>query len=515
MQVTETLNSGLKREIKVTVPAADMESKLLARLNDAKSKVRLNGFRPGRVPVQHLRKMYGKSLMAEVVNEIVTDSAQSILSERGEKAATQPEVQMTEDEKEAEKILAGNADFEFSLAYEVVPPIEIKDYSGIALTRPVYDVPAEDIEEQVKRVAESARTYADKDGAADTGDRVTIDFVGKIDGEAFEGGSAEGQQVVLGSNQFLPGFEDQLIGAAAGEERKVEVTFPADYGAANLAGKDAAFDVTVKAVAKADALEVNDELAQKLGIESADRLREIVRGQIEGQFGAVTRQKVKRQLLDALDKEYVFEAPSKLIDAEFENIWRQVTGELEQAGKTFADEDTTEEKAREEYRRLAERRVRLGLVLAEIGAKANVQVTDDELQRALMEFIRQAPPDQQRELFEAYRKNPELLANFRAPLFEEKVVDHLVGAAAVTDKKVSKEELLAEEQDEDAKPAETAADEKAAETAAGEKAAETAAGDKAAKPKKPAAKKASPKSPGAEAQTAAEEDPAEGGQPTE
>jgi trigger factor len=454
MQVTETLNAGLKREVKVVGPAGDMESKLMARLTDAKNKVRLNGFRPGKVPVQHLRKMYGKSFMAEVVNEVLNDSTRSILADRGEKAAMQPEITMTEDEKEAEKVLSGGADFEFSLAYEIIPAIEIKDYTGIKVTRQVYDVPESEIEEQMKRVGESARTYEAKTGTAESGDRVTIDFVGRIDGEAFEGGSAEDQALVLGSNQFIPGFEDQLVGVKAGDEKVVKVSFPEDYGAAHLAGKAAEFAVKVKEVAKPNELKLDDDLAKNLGLESLERLHEIVKSQIESQFGALTRQKVKRELLDRLDEAYKFEAPSKLVDAEFENIWRQVTNELEQTGKTFADEDTTEEEAREEYRSLAERRVRLGLVLAEIGEKAEVQVTDDEMQRALIEYVRGVPANQQREVFQFYRDNPGALANLRAPLFEEKVVDHLLTQIDVTDKKVSKEELLADDEDEaPAKPA--------------------------------------------------------------
>src|SRR5690606_3954860 len=212
MQVSETLNSGLKREIKVIVPAKDMEARLMERLQDASKKVRLKGFRPGKVPVQHLRRIYGKSFMAEVVNEILTDSSRTILEERGEKPAMQPEITMTEDEQEAEKVLQGGADFEFSLSYEVIPTIEIKDFSGIKITRPVYDVPEEEVEEQVKRVADSARTYEPKDGKAEEGDKVTIDYVGKIDGEPFDGGSAQDSEVVIGHGQFIPGFEEQLKG---------------------------------------------------------------------------------------------------------------------------------------------------------------------------------------------------------------------------------------------------------------------------------------------------------------
>jgi trigger factor len=488
MQVTETLNSGLKREIKVTVPAGDMEAKLVERLSDAKNKVRINGFRPGKVPLQHLRKVYGKSFMAEVVNEILSNSTRTIISERGEKAAMQPEVTMTEDEKEAEKILAGGADFEFQLSYEVIPAIEIQDFSKIAVTRQVFDVPEEEIDEQVKRVAESSRTYEPKTGKAAEGDRVTIDYVGKIDGTPFNGGTGNDQPLVLGSKEFIPGFEDQLIGTKAGDEKLVTVTFPENYNAPELAGKEATFDVTVKEVGKPGELEINDETAKNLGLESLERLREIVRGQIESQFGSMTRQKVKRQLLDQLDETYKFEAPSKLVEAEFENIWNQVHRDLEAAGRTFADEETTEEEARAEYLRLAERRVRLGLVLAEIGEKAGVQVSDEELQRALFEFVRRYPANQQQEVFEFYRNNANALTTLRAPLFEEKVIDHLLTQISVTDQKVSKEELMADDEDGD----EAAKPEKKAKKAPAKKA-EAKKADDAAEAAEEPKKKAAPK----------------------
>ncbi len=463
MQVTETLNSGLKREIKVTVPASDMEAKLMVRLNDAKGKVRINGFRPGKVPIPHLRKVYGKSFMAEVVNEILTSQTRHIIADRGEKAAMQPEVIMTEDEKEAEKILAGGADFEFNLAYEVIPTIEIKDFSGIAVTRQVFDVPESEIEEQVRRVAETARSFEPKDGEAADGDRIKIDYIGKIDGVAFDGGAGTDQPLVLGSKDFIPGFEEQLLGAKSGDEKLVTVTFPDNYTAAHLAGKEATFDVTVKEVAKPGALDINDETAKSLGLESLERLREVVRGQIENQFGSMTRQKIKRQLLDQLDTAYQFEAPSKLVEAEFTNIWNQVNRDLETAGRTFADEETTEDEARAEYMRLAERRVRLGLVLAEIGEKAGVQVSDEELQRALFETVRRYPANQQNEVFEFYKNNQNALTALRAPLFEEKVVDHLLTQISVTDKKVSKDELMADEAEETSeKPAKKASAKKTA-----------------------------------------------------
>lgn len=453
MQVTETLNDGLKREIKVVVPATDMEQRLNGRLTDAQGKARINGFRPGKVPLQHLRKMYGKSFMAEVVNEILSDSTRSILADRGEKAAMQPEVNMTEDEKEADKILAGKADFEFSLAYEVIPAIEIKDYSDLKVTRLVYDVPESEIEEGLQKVAESARTYETKKGKAADGDRVTIDYLGKIDGEPFQGGQDSDAQLVLGSKQFIPGFEEQVVGLKAGDEKVITVTFPAQYNASHLAGKEATFDITVKEVAAPNKMEITDEVAKNLGLESLERLREIVKGQLENQYGSMTRQKVKRELLDQLDAVYSFEAPSKLVEAEYENIWNQVQRDLAEAGHTFEDEDTTEEEAKTEYRRLAERRVRLGLVLAEIGEKAGVQVSDDEMQRALFDFIRRYPAPQQQDVFDFYRKNPSALASIRAPLYEEKVVDHLLGEISVTDKAVSKDELMAEDEPDTGKKA--------------------------------------------------------------
>ena len=449
METTETLNEGLKRSVRVTVPASELASRLDTKLNDVKGKVRLNGFRPGKVPAKHLRKMYGKSMMAEIVQEIVDERSASVLSERGEKSATRPNVVMTEDEDEANKVLEGDADFAFDISYEVMPKIEIKDPSDIEIERPVVEIADEEVEEQVKRVAASAQTFTDKDGAAEDGDRVTIDFVGKIDGEPFEGGAGSDTNLVLGSGQFIPGFEEQLVGAKAGDEKQVEVTFPEDYQAEHLAGKAATFDVTVKTVAAGEEIEINDDLATKLGLESADKLREIVRDQIEGQYGRKTHERVKRQLLDALDERYKFDAPEQLIEAEFNNIWTQVTNELQQAGKSFEDEDTTEEAAREEYRGLAERRVRLGLVLAEFGEQAEVKVSDEELQGALMQQVRQYP-GQEKEIYEFFRSNPDAVASLRAPIFEEKVVDDLMTKVKVTDKTVTKEELMKDDDEDEA-----------------------------------------------------------------
>ncbi|MBB3998298.1 trigger factor [Aureimonas pseudogalii] len=447
MQVKETKAEGLQREIEVVVPASDLEARLQTRLFEVKDQVKLKGFRPGKIPMAHMRKTYGRSIMAEIVNQIVNETPRSVIAERNERSAMQPEIQMTEDEAEAEKVLRGESDFRFTVSYETLPTFELKGTDAIKIERPVVEIADEEVEDQVKRIAENARTFEPKDGAAETGDRVTMDFVGKIDGEAFQGGSSEDSNLVIGSGQFIPGFEDQLVGVKAGEEKKVEVSFPEDYGAAHLAGKQAVFDVTVKAVAKPDALELNDEMAKKMGLESIDRLREIVRGQIESQFGQATRQKVKRQLLDQLDGDYDFALPQKLVEAEYNNIWTQVTRELQQSGKSFEDEDTTEEKAQAEYRKLAERRVRLGLVLSEIGEKAGVIVTDDELQKAVIEQVRQYP-GQEQQVYDYFRNTPEAVQSLRAPIYEEKVVDHLLATVDVTDKTVTKEELMKEDEDE-------------------------------------------------------------------
>ena len=488
MQVIETLAEGLKRELKVVIPAKDMEARMNERLSEVKDRVRINGFRPGKVPPAHVKKMYGKSIMAELVNEIIQKQPTEILSGRGEKSATQPEIAMTEDEKQADKILNAEADFEFTLSYEVIPAIELKDVSGIKVIREVVEIPESEVNEQIERIAESTRSYEEKKGKAANGDRVTMDYEGKVDGVPFDGGKDSNAELVLGSGRFIPGFEEQLVGLKSGDEKVITVNFPADYPAPNLAGKEATFDVSVKAVSAPGALEINDELASKLGLESEAKLREIVRGQIESQFGNVTRQKLKRQILDQMDELYAFDVPQGLVGAEFEQIWRQINTDLAQSGKTFEDEDTTEEKAREEYRTLAERRVKLGLVLSEIGEKAGVEVSEDEMNKALYAQISQFP-GQEKEIIEYFRKTPGAIAGLRAPIFEEKVVDHLLNEIKVTDKTVTKDELMAEDEEGD-KPAKSAPKKKAAAKA---EATSEDASEEAPKKKAPAKKKAADK----------------------
>ncbi len=308
-----------------------------------------------------------------------------------------------------------------------------------------------EIDERINQLAASRIPYSAKTGKsvkAEKGDRLTVDFVGTMDGVAFEGGTGEGIQVVIGSNSFIPGFEDQLIGFKEGETKSIDVKFPPNYAAANLAGKDASFSVTVKSIEAPGKLELDDELAKGFGIDSLADLKARVKEMVEGEFAGHSRRKLKRKLLDALDEKYSFDLPPTLLEQEFTNIWRQVELEMKQNGKTFADEDTTEEESRAEYKKIAERRVRLGLVLAEIGEQAKVEITDDEVGQALIARARQFP-GQEKQVIEFYRKNQQALAELRAPIFEDKVVDHLIGIAKVTDKTVSKDDLVKDDEDEE------------------------------------------------------------------
>lgn len=445
MQIDETLSEGLKRGLTVTIPATELGSRLSERLDQLKDRVRIKGFRPGKVPVSHLRRVYGKAAMAEIVQSLVGESTQQAISERGERAAMQPKVAMTEDEAEALKILEGSADLTFTLEYEVLPTFDLGDFKGLKIERPVADVSPEEIDQRLTQIAESARTYQAVEREAQKGDRVTFDYSAKTDGKVFETSSTT---VVIGSGQFIPGFEDSLMGVRGGEQKIVEVKFPDDYPAAQLAGKPATFDVTIKEVAEPAAIVLDDEFAKRLGLESIEKLRETVGKQIESEHGRATRQRVKRQMLDQLDTLHSFPLPENLVGQEFDNIWRQVTHDVEHHGKSFEAEGTTEEEARKEYRTIAERRVRLGLVLSRIGEGAEVKVTDEELQAALYEQARRYR-GQEKQVFDYYRKNPDALQALRAPIFEEKVVDYVLEFADVTDKPVSKEELLADDEEAD------------------------------------------------------------------
>ena len=447
MQVTETLSEGLKREYKVVVPAAELDAKVNQRLDDLKGRVRINGFRPGKVPVAHLKRMYGRSAMAEVIEATVRDANNQIVSERGFKLAADPKVTLPTEESAITQLIDGKSDLNYTMALEIVPPITLGDFKTIKLTKLTADVAETEVEEGIKNIADQNRPYTPRPQGekATKDDRITISFAGTIDGKPFEGGTGDDAVVLIGSNTFIPGFEDQLIGVTTGETRALKVTFPAHYMKEDLAGKDAEFDVTAKSVEAPGTVTIDDEFAKVLGLESLEKLRDAVKDRITREHASMSRQKIKRALLDELDKMHKFDPPPTLVEEEFDRVWKSVLQELENERKTFADENTTEEKAKAEYRAIAERRVRLGLVLAEIGEKNNITVTDDELSRAVMDRARQFAGQEQR-VWDYYRQNPQAIAALRAPIFEEKVVDFLLELASVKDSKVSRDELYKDDE---------------------------------------------------------------------
>ncbi|KQS55872.1 trigger factor [Brevundimonas sp. Leaf363] len=446
MQVVEKSAEGLSRTLAVTIPAAELNEKLEARIKEVAPQVKLKGFRPGKVPVSHVRKTFGREFMGEIVNASINESSQKALDDAKLRPAAPAEMKLTSD---MDKVVAGQEDLAYEMSLEVMPHFEPVDPKTLKLDRPTYSASDEDLDEALKELAGQAKSYEDKKGKAvkaAEGDQLTIDFVGKIDGEAFEGGSAEDADLVIGSGRFIPGFEEQLKGAKVGEEKVVNVTFPEDYQAKHLAGKAAAFDVTVKAIkAEAESV-VDDAFATRLGLESLDKLKELMRQNLDQQFAGAARFKLKRALLDQLDEKHAFDLPPKMVEAEFQGIWQQV--EADKAAGRLPEEDTkkSDDDLKAEYKKIAERRVRLGLVLAEIGRANNVQITEQELNAAVMQEARNYP-GQERQVLDFYRQNPNAAAQLRAPIYEEKVVDLIVGQAAVTDTPISKEELLKEEEE--------------------------------------------------------------------
>ena len=448
MQVTQTLSDGLKREFKVVLPAKDLADRLAAQLEDLKDKVQIKGFRPGKVPTAHLRRVYGRSVMGDLIQELVNEGNRRIIEEHKVKLAMQPEIVFPEEKEKVEAIMEARGDLEYAVKVEVLPEISVGDFSGITVTREVAEVPDAEVDEAINRMASQNKPFAPKsDGAkAASGDRVVIDFVGKIDGVPFDGGTGTDIPVDIGSGSFIPGFEDQLIGVKNGDALVITASFPENYSAPHLAGKAATFDTTVKAVEEPGEVKIDDEFAKGFGLEDLAKLKDAIKASILNEWQSVARRKLKKQLLDALDTKYSFDLPPTLVEQEFKGIWSNVEQEMQASGKSFADEDTTEDDARADYRKIAERRVRLGLVLAEIGEQAKVQITDDELTQGVIERARQFP-GQEKMVWDFYRKNPQAMAEIRAPIFEEKVIDHILASAKVTDKAVSKDELFKEEDD--------------------------------------------------------------------
>jgi trigger factor len=445
MQVTETVTDGLKREFQVNVPASDLEARVSGRLAELKDRVQLRGFRPGKVPVGHLRKVYGRSVMAETIEAVIRELNAQIVEERGLRLAMEPKVTIPNAQTEVDRVIGGQADLAYTLSLEVLPKFELGDFSTIKLERLTTEVTDAELDEAMAKIADQNKPYSPKGEGAkvEKGDRAVVDFTGKLDGKPFAGGTGGDVGVNVGSGTFIPGFEDQLIGMAAGESRVVKVTFPANYQNAEL-GKDAEFDVTAKSIEAPGTVTLDEAFAKMLGLESLDKLKAAIKERIAREHAAMSRQKLKRMLLDSLDIMHKFQPPPTLLEDEFKNVWNAIESDLKTQGRTFEDEGTTEEKAREEYRAIAERRVRLGLVLAEIGEKNNIKVPDDELSRAIVAQARQYPGREQ-EIWDYYRKNQQAMASVRAPIFEEKVVDFLLELAKVTEKPVSREELYKED----------------------------------------------------------------------
>jgi trigger factor len=444
MQIVQKSGEGLSRVFGVTVPAGDLVERLDARIAEIAPTLNIKGFRPGKVPQAHVRKLYGKAIMSEVVEQTLSETTQKVLDDNKLRPASDPDLK---PEGDMAQVIEGKADLAYEIAFEIIPDFDAADLSAISLKRPIYEPAEAEVDEAVAELAKQNRTYQSRTGKsqkAKDGDLLVIDFLGTLDGVAFDGGAATDAELTLGSGQFIPGFEEQLVGAKPGDEVTVKVTFPADYQAANLAGKDAEFAVTVKEVKAPVESEANDALAERLGLENLEKLREVLKTNLEEQYAGASRFKLKRALLDALDGLHDFPLPPKMVEAEFASIWGQVQADKERGDLPPEDAEKSDETLQTEYRKIAERRVRLGLVLAEIGRTNNVQVSEQELAEAMRrEAMRYGPQAQQ--IFEFFRQNQAAQAQLRAPIFEDKVVDLILAQAKVEDEAVSKEELLKED----------------------------------------------------------------------
>lgn len=443
MQVTQTKTEGLSREFNVNVPAKELQDKLNARIEEIRPTMKLKGFRPGKVPASHVRKMFGKDLMGELIDKLVNETNQKALEENELRPAGQPNVHMDGD---MEPVLAGDADLAYHMHVEIMPEFKPTDIKKLKIDRPVAEIADEEVEEAIGRIAEQNTQFEAraKTAKAKDGDAVVIDYLGKVDGEPFDGGKAEEQAIVIGSNRFIPGFEEQLVGVKKDDETELNVTFPEDYPSADLAGKEAVFEVKVHEVRAPKTPDLDDDFAKGLGLEGMDQLREMVKEQISTDYTAASRARAKRHLLDKLDEAHDFDLPPNMVEQEFDQIWQQLRTEMDAGNIAEDDKNKSEDDLKAEYRKISERRVRLGLVLAEIGRAADVQISEQEVQQSLIAEARKYP-GQEREVVEFFQKNPGAMAQLRAPIYEDKVVDHILEVATVTDKTVSKDDLFKEE----------------------------------------------------------------------
>ncbi|MEM7729769.1 MAG: trigger factor [Pseudomonadota bacterium] len=440
MDIKELEADGLTKKYQVTVPKEDLEQKLDAKIKEMQPEVSLKGFRPGKVPVSHIRKMFGQSIMKDVVEEVLNESSQKAINDNKLRPAGQPQIDLRAN---GEEVTKGKADLDYYMTVESIPEFEAVDPTTLKFTRLKTELADEEVDARLEELAKGQKTYKKKakTAKAKKGDAVLIDFVGSIDGEPFEGGAMEGHQLVLGSGTFIPGFEDGLIGAKAGEEKDVVVTFPEDYQAAELAGKEAVFKTTIHEVQGEKDAVIDDELAKKFGMDDLDALKTAVREQMDAELEGQSRMKLKRAILDMLDSKHDFELPKGMVETEFTNIWNQVKAEKDAGQLDEEDAAKSDEDLEADYRKIAERRVRLGLVLAEMGQKENIEISNEELQGALIAEARRYP-GQEQQVIEFYQKNPQALAQLRAPIYEEKVVDLITEKATVKDKKVDRDTLF-------------------------------------------------------------------------
>ena len=435
MQITETSSEELKREYKIVIGAGDIEKEIMTKLTDLGKTVTLPGFRPGKVPVALLRKRFGKSVLGEVLEEAVSSSSQQAMQENALTPALQPAIEVTQFEE--------GSDLEYTMAVEIMPEIEIPDFSKFELERLVLSAGDAEVDEALERMAEQQKTYetvAD-DRAAAEGDAVLVDFNGTIDGEPFEGGSAEGHLLELGSGRFIPGFEEQLAGVKAGATKEVEITFPEDYPSSDLASKAAVFAVEVREVRVAKPAPIDDELAKRVGMDDLAALRDAVKGQISQEYADISRDRLKRSLLDSLSQQFDFAVPDGMVERELASILEQFRNMEERNELDEEDKDKCEEELRGEYLPIAERRIRLGLLLGRVGEMNNIIVSDDEISRALAENSRRFP-GRERQVIEFYQNNPQAMAQLRAPLYEDKVVDFILELVKVSEREVTLEELM-------------------------------------------------------------------------
>ena len=500
MDIKETTNSGLKRAYTVTIPASEIDARVSGEIKKIAPQVRMPGFRPGKVPANLVRKMHGEQIHAQAMNDTIRESVDQLMKDKELRPAMQPRIELGEGYEEGK-------DAELTVELEILPQIEAPDTDGLALERLTVPVDESQVDKALERIAGQNKSYKDaaKTKKAADGDQLIIDFVGKLDGVEFEGGKAEDAPLVLGSGTFIPGFEEQLKGVKTGDEKTITVTFPEDYQAQHLAGKDAEFDITVKQVKVETEGKVDDEFAKNLGLESLDKLKELLRGQLEQETAGLTRTQMKRQLLDKLAAGHDFPVPEGMVDAEFQQIWQQLEQEAARAEDPEAEMKEIESE-RDDYRRIAERRVRLGLLLSEIGQSNNVQVSNQEMQMLVQQAAQQYRAEDRERFVQYVQSEPMAAAQLRAPLYEDKVVDFLFDKAEITDREVTREELEAaieaDEQEAEAAKAKAPAKKKAApkkKAAAGGETADKGSEKPAAKKapaKKPAAKKAKPASEG-------------------